>query len=119
MNFEDASKYEEGIWKLPGLQRQQFYAAAYYLSVAQRQQRVSTNSTSVYDADSSKADPSGIKDLFLDVLALLFARFKNKRRTARNVTAAALVIDGNKWDVWLAKNAGPYRTKGFISDEEF
>ena len=87
--YKDVVRFEEEVWTLPGMQRQQFLAAAYYLFVVQRQQRVSTRALDITDHDVSNTSSPELIDTFLDLLALLFARFKNKRKSPGNVTAAA------------------------------
>lgn len=117
--LDNAAKYEEEIWKLPGLDFQQFFAASYYLDVVQRQQKSFPNTTPAFDVDHLKAELSETRNLFLDLLSLLFARIKKKQaKTPGNVTASALVLEQNRWKIWIAKNAGPYGIKGVLSGED-
>jgi hypothetical protein len=100
------------LWNMPGLDQTQFYSAAYYLSLKQRQQKGSENAHKSYLSSGMKELAQGddnitVINVFLDRLALLFARFKHKARTPANVTATGLVIDGNEFVFYLSKNGGP------------
>ncbi|KAG4431662.1 hypothetical protein IFR05_012845 [Cadophora sp. M221] len=118
--LEDAEALESNTWSLPGLDFKQFYAAAYYLKVVQLHQKRDMNTTPAFDRNLAKAEPLEITNLFLDLLALLFARFKKKDHSPGNVTATALIKEKqNAWKIWIAKNAGPSTMDGVISDQAF
>jgi hypothetical protein len=129
--IRDAEKFENDLWTLPGLDNRQFYAAAYYLSIAQAQQKKEWDTTQAVDVDMPSGNPSDTKgairpaiiDLFLDLLALLFARFKKKSHTPANVTATGLIIEAKRWEIWIAKNGGAYvntvKNQGISNDGDF
>ncbi|MCJ1469880.1 hypothetical protein MMC07_008524 [Pseudocyphellaria aurata] len=99
-NLEIPTSRNEQIWsrKDLGLERDRFYAAFYAIEKLQRQQQAET-----------KVDPeTSVENLFLDRLALLFARIKtNSKKTPANVTATCLVRrTGSRWNVFIAKNGG-------------
>ena len=96
---------------MPGLDQAQFYGAAYYLSLKQRQQKGTQAARETYlssDTNELAHDGAAVINLFLDRLALLFARFKHKSLTPANVTATGLVVDGDCWVFYVSKNGGPW-----------
>ncbi|SPO07079.1 uncharacterized protein DNG_09773 [Cephalotrichum gorgonifer] len=96
----------EPIWDLPGLAKDQFYAAAYFLSRLQSQQGPD-------EYTPAKCHTPAARRILLDGLALLFARAKAPGADrAANVTAVAMEEvksgAGNRTIIFhVAKNGGP------------
>ena len=111
----------EPIWDLPGFVREEFYAAAYFLSRCQQQQ----NNT---DRPPESRTPGNTR-LLLDSLALLFARAWGRGAdTPANVTATALEtieahdprseLKKRTLIIHVAKNAGCQDLEG-MNDQKF
>ncbi|KAI2618138.1 kinase-like domain-containing protein [Hypoxylon sp. NC1633] len=105
----DIPEHDQLIWSDKALNRDEFYASLYLLQQQQRQQEPDDKSKQGY-ADREQGHKNS-KDRFLDRLALLFARTKTIH-TPQNVTATALAEEGCSWNVYIAKNNGPYSTEG-------
>jgi hypothetical protein len=109
---DNSNNTEDHIWSLPGLSKEQFYAAAYFLGQNQTQQ---VNN----DYPAASKTPENTKSL-LDAMSLLFARaYGHTSDTPANVTAIALeVTDQQKLVFHAAKNGGPLELEG-IGDRDF
>lgn len=124
-SYDDNDDDAEPIWNLPTLQKDQFFAAAYFLSSVQRgQERRARKFNKAYP--NPKA--TDIEKELLDGIALLFARFKplmdkkdideQATSTAQHVTATAMRKTSKGLTVYIAKNDGPQLMDG-IDDEKF
>lgn len=97
------------LWQIPGLTKDEIYATAYFIEKAQFQQ----NPNDEYWMTEINPEDELI-NLFLNRLAILFARFKNERaKTQEHVTATGLIIselanggDNRTRSVYIAKNNG-------------
>lgn len=92
----------ETIWTLPAFQRDQFFAAAFYLSTQQPTQRREPSSKNRPNNPKLVATPA--QEKFLDLIALLFARVKG---FPQHVTATALKETADYYDIHVVKNGGP------------
>ena len=113
---ERVSKDDDFVWKLPGFDISEFYAAAEYIRRHEKNQGLrpaNKTQTSTY----IKATP--VEQDMLDKLALLFARVKTSGRPAEHVTATALKKGKAGLEIWIAKNDGlKDKDEGFRADLE-
>jgi hypothetical protein len=80
----------KSIWELPGLQKHTFYAAAKFLQKCQPVQKKFERSNSRKDESNAENGLSPLGEKLLNQIALLFARTKDRKYTAKNVTATAM-----------------------------
>lgn len=102
----DTTNDAEPIWNIPGLQKDQFYAAAFYLSRVQRsQERLDWKQKEMHYPNPETTNTE--KEL-LDGVALLFARVKNPPELKpQHVTATAMSKTDKGLMIHVAKNNGP------------
>lgn len=101
----------ETIWTLPTLQRDQFFAAAFYLS---KQQPTQERQPSENKPNDPKLVATPVHVKFLDLIALLFARFKG---APPHVTATALKETANHYEIYVVKNGGPDKVDKILADK--
>jgi hypothetical protein len=99
-----ANPPDQEIWSKEGLQQDEFYAAAYYMSndpdLRQRKETLAKCPLLHQGPNIPHAET------FLDCLALLFARYKT-RRASEHVAATAMVQQPDGLQVYISKNNGP------------
>ena len=116
------SKNAEPVWRLPTLQVDQFFAAAFFLYGVQKNQKPQNRKREEGDADGLVAEE--LEKQLLDGIALLFARFKGKQQNAskqssvQHVTATAMEKREQCFIVYIAKNNGPQEMDD-LSDKDF
>jgi OTT_1508-like deaminase len=120
---------DESIWTWCEVNKEKFYASIFFLNTVRPNQRMIDNPT---DPPPRVKPPEPRKDPtneLLDLLALLFARYKSNKsakaqgtypkveglRGAHGITSTALQFSSKEpsnpgtqnWTIYIAKNAGP------------
>ena len=113
---ERVAKDDGFVWKLPGFNMSEFYAAAEYIRRHEKNQGLRP-ANKTQKSTNIKATP--VEQDMLDKLALLFARVKTSGRPPEHVTATALKKGKAGLEIWIAKNDGPKdKDEGFRADLE-
>ena len=102
------------VWKQPGFDKHEFYAAAQYLQRYEKNQGFYKSNDPQGSAIRNGLPTDKVACEMLDCLALLFARVKGSKTSPEHVTATALRRTEQRVEIWIAKNHGP-REK----DEDF
>lgn len=105
IRLKRVKKTDDFVWKLPGFDKNAFYAAADYLRRPGKNQGLLPSNPK--QAGTNPSTPQLERDM-LDYLALLFARVKTTDDPPRHVSATALktVDKGLGLEIWIAKNDG-------------
>jgi OTT_1508-like deaminase len=104
---EDTKESEQPVWQNPSLDKNHFYARACYINSQRRQQRRSPVAGRIQSCTPA------LNQHLLDLIALLFARFKTcKSLRSPSIAATAMVKDepqGKRphFTIYVAKNDGP------------
>ena len=102
------------VWKQPGFDKYEFYAAAQYLQRHEKNQGFYKSNDTQGSAIRNGLPTDMIACEMLDCLALLFARVKHSDTSPEHVTATALKRTERRIEIWIAKNHGPK-----VMDESF
>lgn len=113
---ERVAKDDGFVWKLPGFNISEFYAAAEYIRRHEKNQGLRP-ANKTQKSTNIKATP--VEQDMLDKLALLFARVKQGGRPPEHITATALKKGKAELEILIAKNDGPKdKDEGFRADLE-
>ena len=104
------------VWKLPGFNICEFYAAAEYLRKQEKNQGLRPANRS---QTSTNVKTTDVEEAMLDKLALLFARVKSGGKSPMHVTATALKKGKAGYEIWIAKNDGPKNDGQGLDDQQF
>lgn len=102
------------VWKQPGFDKCEFYAAAQYLQRHEKNQGFYKSNDTQGSAIRNDLPTDKVACEMLDCLALLFARLKHSETSPEHVTATALKRTEQRVEIWIAKNHGPK-----VVDENF